>query len=324
MILLMENYRMSNIDYIKENMKAIQGFIIVAVFGILISCQNHGTSPDNEYDVTVKEPKLAGLKTRIFFDEAHKNHHEIERTYKPFAALLRNDGCIITAARKPIVKPVLEEAEIYVIATAMGKEEPGEKSPFTDSEINTLEEWVRNGGSALIVTEHYPFGLAMQSLLKKFGVTVHNGYTEDSTLTNKDVRDALLFEKSNGSLNDNHSITSNVDRVNTFTGSSVKGDSTWMPLLIFTDNAQNYNVDVKVNKDGGDVNVNIAYADFYSAKGYAQGICKIYGKGKIVVLAESAMLTAQIDKNGNKFGMNIPNADNKEFTLNIFRWLANR
>jgi hypothetical protein len=81
---------------------------------------------------------------------------------------------------------------------------------------------------------------------------------------------------------------------------------------------------VNVRKSGGDIITSVEYADFYSAKGYCQGLCKNYGKGKIVALAESALLTAQIDKNGKKFGMNIPHTNNKQFALNIIRWLANK
>jgi len=296
--------------------------LLLLIWGLLISCQNHSTTPDNEFNVTVDEPRLSGQ--RVVFDQGHKNHHQIGRTYKPFANLLRNDGCNVESTDKPIDTSVLSTADIFIIPTAMGEEEPGEKSPFTDNEIKSLEEWVRNGGSILLVTEHYPFGLAMEPLLTRFGVKVHNGYTEDSTMTNKEVIDALLFDKSKGQLSNSHPITSTINRVNTFTGSAIKGDSTWTRLLILSDNAQNYNVDVKVERDGGDIRVNVSYADFYPGRDYSQGLCKNYGQGKIVVLSESALLTAQIDKNGNKFGMNISDTDNKEFALNIIRWLANK
>lgn len=298
------------------------GPFLFLVWGLLISCQDHSTTPDNDFDVTVAGRKLSGQ--RVVFDQGHKNHHQIDRTYKPFASLLRNDGCTVESADKPIDPSMLSNSDIFIIATAMGQEEPGDKSPFSGNEINILEEWVKNGGSLLLITEHYPFGLAMAPLLQKFGITVHNGYTEDSTMINKNVADALLFDKSKGHLNINHPITAGINKVNTFTGSAIKGDSTWTQILILSDYAQNYNVDVKIDREGGDVKVGVSYADFYPATGYAQGLCKTYGRGKIVVLSESALLTAQIDKNGNKFGMNISDTDNKEFALNIIRWLADK
>ena len=289
---------------------------------LLSSCGPGGSKADNDFDVSVAEPKLTSIKPRVCFDESHKEHHQIDKTYKPFARLITNDGCVVKSNKAQIDKSILAETDVYAIITPMGKEDPGDIPPFTKGEINTLENWVLTGGSLLLITEHYPMGLSMKPLLNKFGIEVHNGYTEDTLLNNKNVADALLFEKSKGNLNATHPICQNIERVNTFTGSSIKGDSTCITLLIFTNNAQNFNVKVDVKKSGGDITTSVEYADFYSAKGYCQGLCKKYGKGKIVVLAESALLTAQIDKNGNKFGMNIPETDNRQFALNIIRWLA--
>jgi hypothetical protein len=299
-------------------------FLYFIVLLLLVSCNDKGSKPDNNYDVSVNDPKLIEIQPKVLFDESHKNHHKAGNTYKPFATLISNDGCLVKANDKPISKAVLSQAAIYVLATAMGKEDPGDISPFTQQEIDDLESWVTDGGSLLVITEHYPFGIAMAPLLKKFNIIVHNGYTEDTLLNNKNVMDALLFERSKGNLNSSHPILDKVERINTFTGSSVKGDSTWTPLLIFSPHAQNYNVKVNVKKSNGDITTSVEYSDFYSATGFSQGLCKQYGKGRMVVLAESAFLTAQIDKNGNRFGMNIPESDNKQFALNIIRWLASK
>lgn len=296
----------------------------VAIILTLVACNDNKAKPDNEFDVSVSDPKLKSIKPKVLFDEAHKNHHQIETTYKPFATLITNDGCSVKSTDKPIDNTALANIDVYIIATAMGKEDPGDKSPFTQNEVDQLEQWVKDGGSLLLITEHFPFGLAMSPVLNKFGVQVHNGYAEDTLLNNKDVRDALLFTKSKGNLNPTHPILDKVERLNTFTGSSVKGDSTWTQLFIFTPNAQNFNVKVNVKKDGGDITTSVEYADFYSANGYSQGICKEYGKGKVVVLAESAFLTAQFDRNINKYGMNSPDEDNKQFVLNLIRWLATK
>lgn len=301
---------------------AYKSVFLAALLLTVFSCNDKSARADNEFDVSVGNPQLSSIKPKVLFDRAHKNHHQIDKTYRPFAALIRNDGCTIESVDKPVDKTILAEADIYIVATAMGKEDPGDRSPFTQKEVDATEQWVKEGGSLLLITEHFPFGLAMKPMLEKFGVLVHNGYTEDTLLNNKEVRDALLFTKIKGNLNKMHPILDKVERLNTFTGSSVKGDSTWTPLLIFTASAQNYNVKVDVKKDGGDITTSVEYADFYPASGFSQGICKEYGKGKIVVLAESAFLTAQYDKNGNKFGMNCPNEDNKQFVLNLVRWLA--
>ncbi|MEP7197790.1 MAG: hypothetical protein ABI851_14820, partial [Saprospiraceae bacterium] len=207
---------------IKNNIKIFFFFIVIVVFH---SCVTDRSNADNTFDVSVAEPKLSALRPKVLFDESHKEHHQIERTYKPLADLITNDGCIVNSNLRPIDKISLSKTDIYAIVTAMGKEDPGAISPFTTNEINSLENWVSNGGSLLLVTEHYPFGLAMKPLLNKFGIDVHNGYTEDTLLNATDVKDALLFEKSNRNLNATHPICQNVERVYTFTGASIKGDS---------------------------------------------------------------------------------------------------
>jgi hypothetical protein len=66
-----------------------------------------------------------------------------------------------------------------------------------------------------------------------------------------------------------------------------------------------------INKDPG------------SAAGRVQGIAMSVGKGRIVVLGEAAMLSAQLaGPNRMPFGMNRPGLDNKQIALNIMHWLS--
>ena len=55
----------------------------------------------------------------------------------------------------------------------------------------------------------------------------------------------------------------------------------------------------------------------------AQGLALRYGKGRVVILGEAAMLTAQLAGGAReKVGMNMPGLDNRQFVLNTMRWLA--
>src|SRR5262249_3903495 len=63
------------------------------------------------------------------------------------------------------------------------------------------------------------------------------------------------------------------------------------------------------------------------AAGRAQAVALTYGKGRVVVLGEAAMLTAQIFKEddgstSDKFGMNRPGNDDRQFALNVLHWLS--
>jgi hypothetical protein len=57
-------------------------------------------------------------------------------------------------------------------------------------------------------------------------------------------------------------------------------------------------------------------AKITSAAGRAQALAMHFGKGRVVVFGEAAMLTAQ---NVN-FGMNYPGTDDRQLTLNVMHW----
>ena len=58
------------------------------------------------------------------------------------------------------------------------------------------------------------------------------------------------------------------------------------------------------------------------APGYQfEGAALELGKGRVVALAEAAMITAQED-GGRRIGMNAPGNDNRRFLLNILSWLG--
>jgi hypothetical protein len=68
-----------------------------------------------------------------------------------------------------------------------------------------------------------------------------------------------------------------------------------------------------------------------SAAGRAQGIAFALGKGRVVVLGEAAMLSAQritgpmarrLGRESITMGMNAPGNDDRQFALNIAHWLS--
>jgi hypothetical protein len=60
-----------------------------------------------------------------------------------------------------------------------------------------------------------------------------------------------------------------------------------------------------------------------SAAGRAQSLAFKFGKGRVVVQGEAAMLSAQVaGPNKFKMGMNVPGNDNKQYALNVMHWLS--
>jgi hypothetical protein len=139
-------------------------------------------------------------------------------------------------------------------------------------------------------------------------------YTGDPTNFQRIALDVswIMYSRENKALGD-HAITrgrddrERINRVLSFTGQSLKGPQGSTPLLKLSDAA--YGV-----FDGNKPQ----QARMSSAVGRSQALALEFGKGRVVVFGEAAMLTAQ-DRN---FGMNYPGIDNRQMALNVMHWLT--
>jgi hypothetical protein len=165
------------------------------------------------------------------FDEAHHNFHTIEGRYKPFVDLMMNDGYRVIRNRLPFSKTSLSSYKILVISNALGAEEDdddgADKSAFTEEEIAAVNEWVKGGGSLLLIADHAPFGGAAAALASSFGVESSKGYTLDKENSVAGSPSHLIFSRENKLLGQ-HSITEGrgekerLNLVRSFTGQSLQ------------------------------------------------------------------------------------------------------
>jgi hypothetical protein len=153
-------------------------------------------------------------------------------------------------------------------------------------------------------------GSAAQCLAKRLGVNMSTGATSDP-VNSSGGDTSLVFSRENHLLGD-HPITrgrdasERVTKVQTFTGTSLKGPEGSTPILKLADSA-----------------VDLSFGDGPSAPaaGRAQGLAFPLGKGRVVVMGEAAELSAQL-VGTEKFGMNVPGIDNRQMALNIMHWLS--
>jgi hypothetical protein len=274
--------------------------------------------PDPEFNVTVANPAYTKSEPRVLFDEAHHNFHTTDGRYKPFADLLRNDGYRVVRNRQPFTKESLNSFKVLVIANALGAEDMDDNgadaSAFTEEECQAVQDWVKGGGSLLLIADHAPFGGAAASLAKRFDVDMSKGFTYDQANSVEGSPSILIFSRDNKLLA-THPITEGRDekerlnRVQSFTGQSLKGPADSVSILKLADTA----------KDSPDRNADASV----SAAGRAQALAFKFGKGRVVVQGEAAMLSAQIS-GPEKFrmGMNVPGNDNKQYALNVMHWLS--
>jgi hypothetical protein len=318
-----------------------------------------GQMADPDFDARVAKPAYTKNGPKVLFDEAHNNFHTTSGRYKPFADLITNDGYQITPNKQKFSAETLKGYDILVISNALGAPRmnaPEASNPaFTDQECDTVRDWVRGGGALLLIADHAPMGAANQILAQRFGVDMRSSYTNDSANHDKETgsNSFLVYTRDNGLLIE-HAITKGrevserINNVMTFTGQSLKGPAGSVAFLKLADTATDVpspsqaDIQTAIEKarQGGQtqvppasgmnlppgataVQVQVPEHAGISAAGRAQGIVFPFGKGRVVVLGEAAMLSAQMTgPGGMKFGMNRPGIDNRQLALNIVHWLS--
>jgi len=294
--------------------------LFAAIFAVALSITPlvAQQAPDPEFNTSVENPAYKKEGPRVMFDEAHHNFHTTEGRYKPFVDLLMNDGYRVVRNRQPFTKASLSSYKVLVISNALGAEEDddaGADSPaFTDEECQAVQDWVKNGGALLLIADHAPFGGAAATLAARFGVDMSKGYTFDQENSVAGTPSHLIFSRENKLLA-SHPITegrTENERINllrSFTGQSLKGPEGSVGILNLSERATdspNYEAQTSV-----------------SAAGRSQAVALKFGKGRVVVQGEAAMLSAQVSGPENRrMGMNVPGNDNKQYALNLMHWLS--
>lgn len=305
---------------------------------------------DTHYDASVARPTYATTHPEVLFDTAHRNFHTPDTRYKPFADLIRNDGYRVATNGQPFTAAGLAGHNILVIANARGAEglEVYWSSAFTEEECRVVAEWVRGGGSLLLIADHAPFGAAAEPLARAFGVDMSKGVTADPGHADPDTgnRSFILYTRDNRMLGthpilEGAAAAERIGRVMTFSGQSLRGPAGSTALLPLADSAIDRTppseaeiraavsaAQEEARREGreGPQSVPLARRGAgASAAGRAQAIAFPFGRGRVVVLGEAAMLSAQVGQfrgASHPVGMNRPGIDNRQLALNIMHWLS--
>jgi hypothetical protein len=276
----------------------------------------------------------------VAIDSAHRNFHTADGRYRPFADLLRNDGYRVVDHNAPFDARSLTGVRVLVVANA-GMPVGNDLSvpAFTAAECDAVRDWVRGGGSLLLISDHAPFGNAAAPLAERFGVTLGKGWAFEQNDTEAGITTQLLFSRANGLLGRHPILTGrgaaeNVMRIRSFTGQSVGVPAGATALMRLTANAGEAATPAALEaadaaRRGPDSGARTALPDVISVAGRAQAIAMPFGKGRVVVVGEAAMFSAQVVKftNGGetremKIGMNVPDTNDRQFALNVVHWLS--
>lgn len=318
-------------------MRAILAFAAVVV-AFPVMAQTQG--PDLEYRPVLSAPAYSEEGPVVLLDAAHGSQQTIDGRYAGFAALVRADGYEIRAGEQTFDTPgALDGVDILVISNAGLRVGGPDPSSFTGPEIRAIESWVRAGGSLLLAADHAPHGVAAQALGRAFGVRMGTGYAFRLTDGGEHaVTSQLMFLAEAGGLGDHPILRGRVpdevvDTVKSFTGQSLSGPegSTILMALLPTDReAVNVTVLGEINdriEAGEDADAVLAARSVPALQ--AQGLAFEHGAGRVVVLGEAGMLTAQRldfpeddDREDIVFGLHTPGHDDQQFALNILHWLS--
>lgn len=293
-----------------------RGLVIFLVIALRLSLAFGQQVADPNFHPKVTRATFTGNHPKVLFDEAHYNFHTAGGRYKPFAQLITADGYQVSSNKEKFSPALLREYDILIIANALG-EEVG-LSAFTADECDAVRNWVEGGGSLLLIADHAPMGAAAKTLSMRFGIEMSGAHTGDRTNYDKSAPGELgqLVYTRENKLLDEDSITrgrnasERINRVVSFTGQSLSVPKNGFAFLKLADTA--FDVLLPDEKE-------------ISAAHRAQGVALTSKKGRVVILGEAAMLSAQLTaKEHMPMGMNYPNTDNQQLALNIMHWLSRK
>ena len=279
---------------------------------------------DSSFAPPIPSPAYApGRGPAVLLDEAHFNFHTADGRYLPFAELLRRDGYVVRASTSRFSRASLRRGKILVIANALAERNQTDwslptPSAFSDEEIAAVCEWVKGGGSLLLIADHMPFAGAAEKLARALGIQFSNGYAVDESGPRP-----MVFRRSDGSLRGSlvtggRTDAERVDSVASFTGSAFQAERDVEPLLVLGPSVVSVMTSV-----AGQVSDETPRTP---AGGWYQGAIMRFGKGRVAVFGEAAMFSAQLGGPDRiPMGMNAPiAAQNPQFLLNVMHWLSGK
>ncbi|HEX8316764.1 ABC transporter permease [Longimicrobium sp.] len=260
--------------------------------------------------------EVATRPTTILVDEAHGNRHGLGNAAEPgtlrWIVQPAEEARIQVYGLYVAVRPqALADVQLLVVAGATTDLDG--KGAFSDAEIRTVQEWVRAGGSLLLLTDHEPFAGRVRRLAEAFGVrssldVLADPAHGDPRAPNK-VR--TVFGAGGVPLGA-HPVTTGVGRVITYGGQALaRPDPGTTVLLPLAPSAR----------------LLTGRPLFPGVPRERQGqlLAFPYGRGRVVVSGETALFTAQRKRSdGTIFGVGDAGTDNARLALNVFSWLLDR
>ena len=152
---------------------------------------------DPGFDPTVDRPAFTDTHPVVLIDEAHNNFHTAGGRYKPFADLVTSDGYTVTPNTKKFTADALKGCAILVVANAQGaplmKSAEAANAAFEPAECDAVHDWVKAGGSLLLIADHHPWGKSNEPLATRLGLDMGKSTAFDPANSETRIASATEF-----------------------------------------------------------------------------------------------------------------------------------
>ncbi len=308
------------------------GVLLVVAGTSLALWRGLAEPPGLPYEGAIARPLWTADGPPVLIDDAHWNAGTGSGRLRAFSELLTADGYTVLRDGNATRAEMLEDARIAVVANPLGvlgalrrvadKAGLGGLTFFDDDglltqEIETTLQWVENGGSLLLAADESPLARGSQGLAGRLGVGLRGRLVVD--LGHSDGRDPtrLVFSRENGLFGvhpavDGFPDAPPVNRVVTFGGQAIDPPPDAAVLLRLGASA------AEVDRAGDPPTSGDPVA------GRALAIAFERGRGRVVVLGDTHLLTADPVASGPPTGLGWTGTNNERFVRYVMRWLSRR
>lgn len=118
--------------------------------------------PDSSFVPRIIDPTFDTGRPVVVFDGSHGNRDLPGGTHWPLGEALGGDGMRVRTEYRGLEEALGPETDVFVILNALARADREDRAlpvepAFTSAELAAIADWVRDGGSLLLVADHMPW-----------------------------------------------------------------------------------------------------------------------------------------------------------------------
>jgi hypothetical protein len=308
---------------------------VVSVLALMFSTAIATAQERPSTQSTPRPPTFQGDSGPVVaIDEAHSNTHTANSPpFRGLVQLLQGDGYRVRPMSKGISDSSLAGVAVLIVSQPGGW--LGPDSSHSEREVDRLLQWIKDGGSLLLILDHLPAPQNAARLTRALGVSDwDNGYTMVASRDSTPIGNIIFWRVDSLSASAprvgptgpaggagyqgqdavlaDHPITNGlgphqyVRRVVTFVGSAFRPPAGSDVLLVLPAGATSFAPSVSPNESP---RITLA-TPRTPVGGWAQGAVLRMGRGRVAVFGETGLFSGG------------PAGDNRVFILNVLHWLT--